>query len=105
MCASYTSQASLNIFWFQILFQLFIVRLHFRLPDFYLAQLQTEISGDFLSAGLRHGSCCKKTTQQQNDRNSIYKPFHFPTPLVILLESQPDPRQPPYKNLATTPAC
>jgi len=40
-----TSKASLNIFWSQILFELFVERLRFRLPDLYLAQLQTEVCG------------------------------------------------------------
>ena len=38
---AYASQTSLNIFWFQILFELFVARLQFRLPDFYFAQLQS----------------------------------------------------------------
>jgi hypothetical protein len=80
---AYTSQASLNIFWYQILFELFVARLHFRLPDFYFAQLHTEISGDFLSAGLRQCSYCKETTQQQSGRNPIHKSFHFHTPSAI----------------------
>ena len=41
MRTAYTSQAPLNIFWLQILFELFVARLHFRLPDLYFAQLQT----------------------------------------------------------------
>ena len=53
MRTPYTSQTSLNIFWFQIFFELFVARLHFRLPDFDLTQLQTQTSGDFLRAGLR----------------------------------------------------
>src|SRR5712664_2422917 len=78
-----TSKASLNIFWSQILLELFVERLHFRLSDLYLAQLQAEICGSFLSAGLRQYSCRKEPTQQQSDKHSTYKAFHFHTPSVI----------------------
>jgi len=78
-----TSKDSLNIFWSQILFELFVERLHFRLSDLYLAQLQTEIGGSFLSAGLRQYSCCKEPTQQQINKHLTYKPFHFHTPSAI----------------------
>src|SRR6266853_2850696 len=78
-----TSKASLNIFWSQILLELFVARLRFRLPDLYLAQLQTEICGSFLSAGLRQYSCCKEPAQQQSDKHSTYKASHFHTPSVI----------------------
>src|SRR5882724_8042595 len=83
-----TSQAALNVFRSQIIFELFVARLHFRLHNLYFAQLHTEISGDFLGAGLRRCSCCQETTQQQNSRNSIYKSFHFHTPSVIFLPTK-----------------
>src|SRR5258707_12422423 len=83
MRAAYTSQAALNVLRFQILFELFVARLHFRLHYLQLAQLHTKISGAFLSVGLRQCSCCKKTTQQQSDRNSLYKSSHFNAPSVI----------------------
>src|SRR6266436_5231196 len=75
-----TRKASLNIFWSQILLELFVECLHFRLSDLYFAQLHTKTSGSFLSAGLRQYSCCKETTQQQTDKHSTYKAFHFHTP-------------------------
>jgi len=111
MHAAETSKASLNIFWSQILFELFIERLHFRLPDLYLAQLQTEICGSFLSAGLRQYSCCKEPTEQQSDKYSTYKAFHFHTPSIILSPykifipvsrmDQDGRNNYQYKNLAT----
>jgi hypothetical protein len=111
MRTAYTSQASLNILWFQILFELLVAHLHFRLPDPYFVQLQTEISGDFLSSGLRKCSYCKETNEQQSARNSIYKSFHFHPPFCHLLALQPRPISPEeqdadnyqYKNLATVP--
>src|SRR5260370_22369100 len=78
-----TSKASLNIFWSQILLELFVERLHLRLSDLYLAQLQAETCGSFLSAGLRQYSCCKEPTQQQSNKHLTYKPFHFHTPSAI----------------------
>src|ERR1700682_2808715 len=78
-----TSKGSLNIFWSQILLELFVERLHFRLSDLDSAQLHAEISGSFLSAGLRQYSCCKEPSQQQSDKHLTYKPFHFHTPSVI----------------------
>src|SRR5712664_3196107 len=78
-----TSEDSLNIFWSQILFELFVERLRFRLPDLYFAQLHTEITGRFLSACLRQYSCCEEPSQQQSDKHLTYKAFHFHTPSVI----------------------
>ncbi len=105
------SKASLNIFWSQVLYELFVERLHFRLSDLDFAQLQAEICGSFLSAGLRQYSCCKEPTQQQSDKHSNYKASHFHTPSVIFSPykipipvsrmDQDGRNNYQYKNLAT----
>jgi hypothetical protein len=63
MRTTYASHASLNILRLQSLFELFVARLHFRLPDFEFAQLDAQIIRDFLSAGLRECSYCKETNE------------------------------------------
>src|SRR5882724_2427467 len=83
-----TGKASLNIFWSQILFELFVERLRVRFPDLYFVQLPTEIGGSFLGAGLRQYCWCKDTSQQQSDKHSTYKAFHFPHSLCHLIALQ-----------------
>src|SRR5258708_6032851 len=105
------SKASLNIFWSQILFELFVERLGLRLPDLYLAQLHTEVCSSVLSAGLRQYGCCKEPTQQQSDKHSIYNASHFHTPSAIFSPykipipvsrmDQDERNNYQYKNLAT----
>jgi hypothetical protein len=63
MRTTYSSHASLNILRLQSLFELFVARLHFRLPDFEFAQLDAQISRDFLTAGLRKCTYCQERNE------------------------------------------